>query len=210
MAAIKAAYGYKARPTYELKDWLSGLVRCAACGATLTAYKGVYFKCNNYCHGRCLRTQLVKIDVLHDAVINRLREDLTAEGLDYTIVRKDPERGSEAERLQSNLAELKRRDARLLDAYLSGALPLGQYTETKAALTASMTEIEDRLREKESAEATADTPQLLAESIRSALQMLTAPDAGLADKNNALRQLTERIVFDRDSAALNVTYRLIF
>ena len=48
MDEVKAQWGYKARPSSELKHWLSGIVRCSACGATLICAKPHYFKCNNY------------------------------------------------------------------------------------------------------------------------------------------------------------------
>ena len=210
MAALKAAWGYKARPTYELKDWLSGIVRCSACGHTLIAYKKQYFKCGNYCHGRCRHTQLVKIELLHEAVISQLQKDLDTGGLDYTIIRSPSNRNNEAERLQAQLAELNRRDARLLDAYLGGAIPLEQYSDAKKALSKSIAEVEAQIAEAEAADDASNGPDLLAENISNTLQLITSPDASLEAKNTALRQIVEKIVFDRDSGTLDIVYRLFF
>lgn len=210
MAIVKAAWGYKARPTYELKDWLSGLVRCAACGATLIHYKGRYFKCNNYVHGKCSHTQIVTDEALHEAVISQLEADLSSGSLTYTLVRKTPERSGELGRLRASLAELRRRDGRLLDAYLSGAIPLVQYTDTKAALESSIEDTEQRISILAEEETAGHDAGQLKHQIDETLKTLTSPDVDKEAKNNALRQLTERITFDRDASILEITYRLIF
>ena len=69
--AVKAQWGYKARPTSELKGWTSGIVRCAACGATLIFAQPHYYKCNNYARGRCRHSQHVRADALEEAKIGR-------------------------------------------------------------------------------------------------------------------------------------------
>ena len=210
MARTKAAWGYKARPTYELKDWLSGIVRCSACGATLIAYKKQYFKCGNYCHGRCVHTQLVKIDVLHAAIISKLQEDLNTGGLDYTITRSASNSRNETARLQTQLADLNRRDSRLLDAYLGGAIPLEQYADAKKVLAKSIAEVEAQIAEAEAKDTAVNGPDLLVENIGRTLRLIESPDASLEAKNTALRQIIERINFDRDSGTLDITYRLFF
>ena len=75
MDNLKIQFGYKSRPTYELKHWLSGLVRCSACGTTLIFSKPHYFKCNNYVRGRCTRTQHIRADLLAESVIAKMEED---------------------------------------------------------------------------------------------------------------------------------------
>ncbi|MEM5771027.1 MAG: recombinase family protein, partial [Bacillota bacterium] len=72
----KASLRYHARPAYDRKDWLSGIVRCANCGTTLVFSKPHFFKCNNYVRGACKYSQHVKVDILHEAVMHRLRSDL--------------------------------------------------------------------------------------------------------------------------------------
>ena len=75
MDRMKAQFGYKARPTYELKHWLSGLVRCSACGGTLIFSKPHYFKCNNWVRAKCNHSQHIRADILAEAVIAKLAED---------------------------------------------------------------------------------------------------------------------------------------
>ena len=66
---LKATHPYKARPSYALKDWLSGLVYCSSCGTTLIFQKPHYMVCNNYARGKCKTSQHIPVRVLHDAVL---------------------------------------------------------------------------------------------------------------------------------------------
>lgn len=209
MAKIKAAWGYKARPTYELKDWLSGLVRCSECGTTLVFQKPHFFKCNNYLKGRCRSSQHISADVLHEAIISRLTEDMTARReLQYSVVHADAQEDGELARLRVTLADLQRRASRLLDAYLGGVLDIGQFSQAKTALETSVAETEKRISDIEARLQTENSGDLLQARIQETLDALTAPDVPLERKNEALRQLTERIVFDKSHMTLDITYRL--
>ena len=167
---LKAVWGYKARPTYELKDWLGGVVRCSECGTTLIFSKPRYFKCNNYVRGRCRSSQHVAVDRLHEAVLDRLRVD--AEGsrpLSFTAVERDPAKSGEADRLTARLADLSRRRDRLLDAYLGGAMELPAYTRMNEQLAAAIAEAEASLAAIRTTPPD-DAVPLLREGIKKALE----------------------------------------
>ena len=211
IAEVKAVWGYKTRPTYELKDWLSGLVRCSECGTTLVFVKPRYFKCNNYVRGRCKSSQHIRVDLLHNAVIEKLREDmLSSTSLNYTVSPQSPARAGELARLRASLADTEKRSARLMDGYLSGAIGLDQFTRFKAELDAQTEDLKKTIAEAEKADA---SPALLAaalsQKLRETYNTLTSPDASLTEKNTALRNVTESIIFNRSTMTLSITYRLI-
>lgn len=212
IAEVKAVWGYKARPTYELKDWLSGLVRCAECGTTLVFTKPHYFKCNNYVRGRCKSSQHIKVDLLHEAILEKLREDMTPERpLQFSISRSSPAHVEELSRLRTVSADLERRSARLLDAYLGGALELEQFSKAKRDLDAQISKTKELIAEKESTNASPEElARVLSNQIKSAYDTLAAPDVSIEEKNSALRNITERIIFNKSTMSLNITYRLIF
>lgn len=212
MTKIKSTRGYKARPTYGLKDWLSGLVRCSECGATLVFQRPHYFKCNNYLKGRCTCSQHVRADLLHEAVLSTLEHALQdAKPIDYKPTFTRAEQSGELPRLRASLAGLRRRTSRLLDAYLSGALGLEQFTTANASLDAAVKEAELQIADIEAKAAKPDDiAAALSASITSALDTLQAPDMSLEGKNNALRRITERIVFNKSQNTLDIEYRIIF
>lgn len=209
VARVKAAWGYKARPTYELKDWLSGLVRCSECGATLVFQRPHYFKCNNYMRGRCKSSQNIRVDLLHEAVLSQLQADLDSSApLQYTPTYLKAEQSGELPRLRAALADLERRSARLLDAYLGGALDLEQFNTAKKSLEASISETRSNIAAAEAATASPeDIAATLADAIRSVVNILTAPDVPKEDKNTALRGLVNSIVFDKAHMSLRIDYR---
>lgn len=209
IARVKAAWGYKARPSFELKDWLGGVVRCSECGTTLIFARPHYFKCNNYVRGRCKSSQHIKVDLLHEAVLSQLREDIQ-HPLTYTLTNSRAEDSGELPRLRASLADLQRRSSRLLDAYLSGALELPQFTEAKSSLDASIADTKERIEKAEAAAQPADADALAESSIQTVLDTLTSPDVSTEAKNAAIRSITDKIVFDKASMTLDISYRFIF
>lgn len=208
MDQIKIAWGYKARPSHELKDWLGGVVRCSECGTTLVFVKPHYFKCNNYAKGRCTASQHIHVDKLHEAVIDRLRQDMqSARPLTPALVRRSPDVSGELARLTARLADLQRRQSRLLDAYLGGVMELDAYKQMGTDLTAAITDTQSRIDACQPA-APDNAAALLRESIKKALDTIEAPDADLSAKNAAIRNLTETIVFNKALQTLDITYRL--
>lgn len=210
VAQVKAMWSHKSRPTFELKDWLGGAVRCSECSATLVFAKPHYFKCNNYVHGRCTSTQHIHVDKLHDAVLARLRQDIeTTQPIHCALVPRSAQESSELTRTEVHLADLKRRQSKLLEAYLAEAIALDVYKDMNAALTSSIAEAESRLAELRAAAPT-NTTSILRASIKAALETLEAPDTSRNDKNNAIRSITERIVFNKAQMTLDIHYRIIF
>ncbi len=212
IAELKAVWGYKARPTYELKDWLSGLVRCSECGSTLIFVKPRYFKCNNYVRGRCKSSQHIRADLLHEAVIDKLRDDMSSStSLAYTVSPQSPARADELTRLRSALAEAEKKSARLLEAYLSGVVALDQFSHFKADLDGQAEDLRKEIETRLHAEASPDIlAAAMTEKIRETYTTLTSPDASTAEKNTALRNITDSITFNRSTMTLSITYRLLF
>ncbi len=208
MDRLKVQFGYKARPTYELKHWLSGLVRCSACKGTLIFTKPHYFKCNNYVRGRCSHSQHVHTDLLADAVIARMSEDaFGSSNISYDVTYTTASGGDALLKLEAALKQLHTKKARLQDAYLSGVIELSDFAGAKRILDSDIARTEEELSAHR-ARLTQDTvvPTLRA-SIAAALETLRSPDTTTEEKNLAARSVLETCVFDKGSSTLAVTYR---
>lgn len=118
---------------------LRGVMFCAECGCQITAgvHKGhVYYRCT---HGRgsCGNRTYTREEVLSAQVEELLsRITLSPEEADAMIadarLLQERSAGSSVARaahLEQELAALKARDARLLDAYLDGTVPAESYRE---------------------------------------------------------------------------------
>ena len=155
--------------------------------------------------------QYISVSLLHEAIIQQLDHNINAGvPLDYTVTHANRERSGELFRLHATLSDLQRRDSRLLDAYLAGALSLEQFSAAKASLDKSTQETQALIADAESAAASSeDAAAVLIASLKKTRDTLAAPDAPPEDKNDALRDITERIVFNKAAWTLDITYRLI-
>lgn len=208
---VKAKWGYKARPSSELKHWLSGIVRCSSCGTTLIFSAPHYFKCNNYVRGRCKYSQHIKADLLAEALIERMTEDnLLKKPLKTSITYTNKNGGTDLARLEAALKTLHAKKSRLQDAYLSGVLDLDDFAAAKKDLDASILRVEQDI---EAVRAKTDETAVMASihsAIETALKTLTDPTATAEQKNNAARSVIDRCVFDKQTGTLSITYGIVF
>lgn len=207
--AVKAQWGYKARPSHELKGWTSGIVRCAACGATLVFVQPHYYKCNNYARGRCRHSQHVRVDALEEAIIARLAKDAaSASPVTYSITRTNACGGQEPARLEATIRQLRVRRERLQEAYLAGVLDLDDFSAAKAEIEDFKSKTEAELNELRAKSDTSIAENQLQAAIAQALRTLQSPDASLTEKNSAARLVIENCAFDKESSLLTITYRV--
>lgn len=208
---VKAQWGYKARPASELKSWLSGLVRCSACGATLIFSKPHFYKCNNYARGRCTHSQHIRADLLEAALISRLETDARTSGeLAYEITYTNQSGGTDLARLEATLRQTQTKKARLQEAYLSGVLELPDFATAKKELDQSEAHIHQEMEVFYSRTDEAAIRKTLQSSIAAALETLYRSDASLEQKNAAARAIIENCTFEKVSSTLSITYRVIF
>lgn len=208
---VKAQWGYKARPSSELKSWLSGLVRCSACGATLIFSKPHFYKCNNYARGRCTHSQHIRADLLEAAILARLEADAgTSEALGCDVTYTSQSSGGDLTRLESALRQTLAKKARLQDAYLSGVLELEDFATVKQELDRSEAHIRQELETIRSQTDEASVHRALQAAITSSLTTLRSPEATLEQKNNAARTIIDSCIFDKASSTLTISYRIIF
>lgn len=186
----KSGHTARARPARELRGWSSGLVRCAACGSVLRFVQPRYYRCGGYARGLCAHSQHVPAQELENAILSRLQADVRgAPPLSYApIPRKDSG-------LESELGRLERKNRRLREAYLAGAVELEAFLTLGREIDADIRRVRDRL---------AESPTALAQ----VLETLQMPDAALEDKMSAARSVIETCTLDRTNALLAVTYRL--
>lgn len=211
MDRIKVQFGYKARPTYELKHWLSGLVRCSACGGTLIYTKPHYFKCNNWVRAKCNHSQHVRADLLAENIIEKMAEDAFGSTLVvYDVTYTAASGGVNLSKLESTLKQLHAKKERLQDAYLAGVLELEDFAKAKKALEDNAYQIQQQLKDQRTQEHSDTVVPVLRASIAVALETLRSSETSIEEKNLAARSVLESCVFDKDASTLAITYRMMF
>lgn len=208
---VKAQLPYKARPTSELKTWMSGLVRCAACGTTLIFANPHYYKCNNFVRGRCTHSQHIRVDLLEDAILSRLEADArTSEKLEYKITYTNQQGGGDLARLEAALRQVQNKKSRLQDAYLSGVLDLDAFASAKRDLDQSEEAVQQELDDFYAKTDESTILRTLQAEISDTLATIRSPGASLEQKNSAARAVMETCIFDKSASTLSITYRVIF
>jgi hypothetical protein len=212
MAEVKALHPYHGRPASDRHHWLCGIVRCAACGATLIWAKPHYLKCNNYVRGRCTQAQHIKAELLEQALINQLKAHvIDGPPPAVRLIRTSGRTDSKVILLRRQLEAVEKKQQRLLDAYLNGAdIPIPRYNEMTAALRAEA----DALRAQLAAQSSDASPtqaaqaELLRSSIARTLATLESDTASMEQKHEAASALIDRCTFDKSTLTLSITYRL--
>ena len=197
----------KARNISTCKHWLSGLLKCSVCGATLS-YTGngkcPYFQCWKYAKGFHKTSVALSVKKAEEAVIEYFDQVLA--GADFTYVRKEQPAADETvaiEQLQKELSKLSTRENRIRDAYESGIDSLEEYKANKERLISNRLQLETELEKlrKEQEEKEVNKEDVLHE-IKSLNDILKNPDVSYEEKGTLIRTIVDQIVYDKESGKM--------
>ena len=203
------------RPSSSYKHWLSGIMKCPACGRTMIA-KAVkssdkvlfYFTCYGYSKGKCSAKTSISAAKLEPVVLSAIKEAFQDEKLSFSYIA--PKRAlpdsSEQQRLTDMLAKVSVKEQRARDAYMNGIDSLEEYKQNKSVLLQERNRLEEKLQllspDKKSKK---ETKQIMLRSIKSVYDILIS-DADIAEKNAMLKSIVEKIVYDKAEDTLQIYY----
>jgi DNA invertase Pin-like site-specific DNA recombinase len=203
-------YPAHARREQSINYMLKGLVRCSACGATLAMsyaspkIKNRSMQCCNYNRGSCHVSHSIVIQKLEAAVIDGLRQAVGAQS--FTMLPRKPQqterKGVDYDKL---IALEERRLERAKEAYLAGVDTIEQYAAAKDEITGKIAEL-TAMRERDNAPQSLDVASY-AEKVAGVLEIIT--DEGIAPeaKNEALRTVVEKIVYNKPEERVEIYFR---
>ena len=190
------------------RDWLTGLVRCASCGATLIFAKPHYWKCNNYVRGRCRHSQHIKDDLLRDAIMRRLQIDMDREDLAFDVIRATDNGQAELDALKTARAAAAKKIDRLREAFLAGADTIEEYREAKQVYARQVEELDAKIEQFNFASKALAASKSIRSEIRDTIQTLVS-DESMDKKYISAHSLVEYATFDKEQNLLQVHYRFI-
>lgn len=217
---FKSTYKPKgARPSSTYRHWLSGLLKCPLCGRTMVAksvYKKsngdayAYFTCYGYSKGKCTGKGRVSSLSLAPAVIDALKKALETEDITYTLLKKQSEESVDRTAiLENQLAQLAQKEKRIKDAYRDGIDTLEEYKENKQILLKERKALENELAAQTVVSPAADGKDILLRNIRNVYEMICSDQFTDQQKNEALKSIVEKIVYDKENNTLKVYYYLV-
>ena len=207
VAEIKARWKYHSRPSCEHKDWISGLIRCSSCGATLIRNGNNYLACNNYARGRCRTSQRITSERAKDMLLSGLAYDMQPDtSLRYVAVQGASGSAAKVQSLKALLAASDTRLSRARDAYLNGVDTLEEYNEAKRLLQQQREQIQRELDGLSQPTTDAEALPAIKRGIAGLLDTLRNPSLDMQTKHTAAHNLIHSITFDRTAGTMLFQY----
>lgn len=192
------------RPAETKKHWLVGLLKCGACGRTLSyqaANKG--FQCIGYAHNLCTRSHFIGLNRIEKLIYEALDEIKDHE--DYLEnIKILPCHDCDLENLEKSIEQLKVRLYRAREAYLEGLDTKEEYQHTKEKIAADLAALEKQ-KSLLSEESLADAAERK-RRINSIVEFLKSPEIEHEKKYNAIRGIIEKITFKRPEEEVKVYF----
>lgn len=202
------------RDVSSCKHWLSGLLVCATCGASLSMSRtndpkrrSDTFQCWKYLKGMHQNSNSISVLKAEKAVLNSLRNILDTGKLEYEhIPRQTGADSGEARLIKDALDRVQIKMKRIRDAYESGIDTLEEYKANKLRLSAEEEDLRDALSRLESTVSPAPDKNEVLDRIRNVYEVLSDPDTDYETKGTAIRSVVRQAVWDRTSLTMEVFY----
>lgn len=205
----------KRRSISTCRHWLSGILKCSVCGATMSYNGGgksrpdAVFACWKYAKGLHKESCSVTVAKAERIVIRSLEKILETGNFEYDRI---PRPASEQDSSQKvaigvKLERLALKEERIRSAYENGIDSLEEYRTRKEQLLKERAELEAELASLEPADC---SPVLsreeLLERVKTVHDLLCSPDVDFETKGTALRSILKFIVFDRKADRFEFHY----
>ena len=205
------------RPSSTYRHWLSGLLKCPDCGRTLTAntlYRrnGIaysYFSCYGYSKGKCNKPNGVSSLVLEKEVIQCMEEVLNTGVITYELKEYIPtERVDECSVIRKRIEELIPKEERIKASYREGIDTLAEYKENKRLIQEERERLEAQLIELSNAasEQRPDHSSIMLQRVKTTYEIIKSDKYTTIQKSEALKQVVDKIVYNRKEDTLKIFY----
>ena len=210
---IKLTYAKYAKREQYIDYMLKGLTRCSACGGTLAMSSAVSGKnktrtmqCCNYSKGSCNVSHSVTIPKVVNALIEGL--ELAIETKQFNITPKAPKKTDTAPVDYDKLIAIEERKLeRAKQAFLAEIDTIEQYANNKKEITERINGlIAKRDKEAPSAEIDRDA---YAKKVSEVVEFIKRSDVTEMAKNEALRSIIEKIVYEKAKGNLAISFHEI-
>lgn len=203
------------RPSSTYRHWLSGVVKCPSCGRTMVAKHTIdkhsgkeycYFTCYGYSKGKCAAKTGVSSLKLEPAVLQSIEKILKTKRISYKYM--EPEEDQDIDEhalLEEQLRKNEEKAERIKLAYMNGVDSLEEYKHNKSLIQDEHNLITKQLSDLSAPEKKDYTSQMLTR-INSIYDLLTSENTDMQTKNELLKNVVERIVYNREKDKLKIYY----
>lgn len=204
------------RASASYKHWLSGMIKCSACGRSLS-YSRVYdknknhsfFQCYGYSKKICSVSHGISERKIVPIILNSLREAAytdTEYELKKEITKKEVKEENTIHLIQIQLEKLTGKEERIREAYVNGIDTLEEYKRNKQLISKERENLKQQLLSFSiSNNQELNIPEKK-QPISDVIMALESDDFSNIEKNEAIRSIIEKIVYDKQNETILVYY----
>lgn len=206
----------KSKPVYQQKHWLSGMVKCSACGRSLTIGSGTnkstgkkysYLQCYGYHKGLCTVSHHVSMSKIEPIILDAIRYAFESGDFEYEAVTKYPtESIHNKDLILSQIKSIEEKEKRSKQAYLDGIDTLNEYKTTKMALQKEHNKLSAMRKKIEFLEMKEESKDILQNRIKDVYSVLTSDRFSNDEKANAIRKIIYKIVYQKALSRIDVYF----
>ncbi len=196
---------------YKRKDsnrvyMLKGLVRCGSCGAALTflSTKSPSLQCHRYAKGQCHVSHCITLSKANATVIAAM--EYAVEHKVFTILPKPPKKGHIVHEWDRLIAAEQRKLERAKEAMLDGAFDIAEYKSVRITVEENIAKLKAGQSAEVAENSTSIDPEMYAKEVAKVLELVKSPDISEESKNEALRSVIDKIVFDKASGRFDIFF----
>lgn len=182
---------------------LKGLLRCGSCGATLTLLSTATpsLQCHRYAKGQCPTSHCITVKKAEDLTIGTLEQLIGARAFAFSPPR--PRKGRLSRDWDKLIAAEESKLARARTAYLEGIFSAQEYADAKQSLEGVISQLRDGKDAEAASEAVSIDLDAFTQKTAAVLELLKSPDVSAQAKNEALRSVIEKIVYNKAEGAFD-------
>lgn len=203
----------KTRPSESYKHWLSGILKCSSCGMTLslsshkskkTGIPIPAFQCTGYNKGKCHVSHGITAAKIEPIILEAIKSAIDTGNIVYDLKKPQQQQDDDMSLLLKQLDRLDLKEKRIKEAYIDGIDTKEEYKQHKIKLEEERSLINEQLKDIEMDSARNLDKEML-KNVQDVYDILIS-DAGIPEKNNAIKSVIEKIVFNKNEMNIDVYY----
>ena len=209
LAEQKRTYRRYNRSEIKQPFMLHGLVKCSSCGGTLTmSQKGVGMQCCNYMHGKCKESHYISIKIINDMVISTIEVAFKTGSIELAVKpHSKPKGGEQTEtEIRALINKEENKFSRIREAYENGVYSLDELKRAKVQTDEILSKLNNSIKELKAKGSQNGLINTLISQKQDIIPLLKTINITEEEKNVILRSFIDKIVFDRASSSIQISY----
>lgn len=190
------------------RHWLSGIVKCPYCGASLGFNNSSrprtppFFSCWKYGKGYHRESVSITEKKLVRAVVQNFEDILSGQNFEFQYIPSKQDDRTEIDLLKAELGKLDGRERRIRLAFETEIDTLEEYRENKLRLAAERERLLSELAEKENGAGKLPDRNAVLSRIQTVYDVIQDPDVDYTLKGDLMRSIVKEIIYDKENSKL--------